>query len=807
MSVLHYFSTRHCEKAKLTKQSRKSSVFCVDLVRNEGVRGLRFLLAVYVMLSAIFASQAHALTGEPVKRSVLAVYDAVLDGSPAYTRAHKLFEMPLNHLGYTVDYANIHDPLPENVEHYAAILIALNDNTLKQEQAIIWLNWLKNAQEQGLKIILLGDLGITDKAQFVPQVKRLRNKVMNHLGVFLTDGWANVTYNTKLLYTDKRLLNFERRLGGVFPQYPIVTAVDGGKSHLKVNSGFNNEGLSDLIITHPNGGFAASGYMIYEHMVKDEVKYNQWYMNPFLFLSDIMGADSIPKADVTTLYGRRVFYTHIDGDGWNNFAEFRESGARRRVSAEVFRDEIIQKYPQFPFTVSVIGQEVMPQCYGLPQSEQIARDIFALPNVEPASHTHSHPLYWGFFADYTPEKEKPYLDKYPQSPSKKFFLSRFFEEDKKEESHYSQRYKPEPGVDPQRGIISPYIDEAHVMKEYKTPRSFACSPFALGDEVEGSIRYIEELAGGKKVKLYQWSGDTRPFEAALAEVRLNGIYNLNGGGSRYDVEAPSYTLIAPIGVKVGKERQIYSSNTNENDYTNLWTDRFFGFRYLKSTVENTETPVRVHPFNIYFHSYSAQKQASFNALKENFEYAALHPLFPVYASRYAAMANDFYKIKFTKLAPQRWLVQNRGQIQTIRFDKSSLQAVDINESKGVLGYKYLHGSLYVSLDKAVNNPIITLIQKNTLSSHPTSKYPYLIDSNWEIKNLKYIKNKLTFRAAGLQTIDMRWKQPSAGQYQIEARDGETVIFTKIIATDSDNFLHIHQDIAKKNAFFIITPKL
>src|SRR3546814_6505229 len=39
---------------------------------------------------------------------------------------------------------------------------------------------------------------------------------------------------------------------------------------------------------------------------------------------------------------------------------------------------------------------------------ELAREIFARPNVEPASHTYSHPFQWGFFRNYDPASEKPF---------------------------------------------------------------------------------------------------------------------------------------------------------------------------------------------------------------------------------------------------------------------------------------------------------------------------------------------------------------------------------------------------------------
>ena len=253
----------------------------------------------------------------------------------------------------------------------------------------------------------------------------------------------------------------------------------------------------------------------------------------------------------------------------------------------------------------------------------MAREIFALPNVEPSSHTHSHPLFWQYFARYSREQEKALLNHYPQKPKDKFAPpgSSVVSDNAKDgwDDPPETAQKEEPPL--KQGINDEPVDVV-LKKYYQTPRSYACKPFSLDDEISGSITRINELAPeGKKVKLLQWSGDTSPFEKALAKTREAGATNINGGDSRFDNEYPSYSSVAPIGLKVGDERQIYSSNSNENTYTSLWTARFFGYRYLQTTVLNTESPMRVSPFNLYFHIFSGEKQASLNAVKENVEFA------------------------------------------------------------------------------------------------------------------------------------------------------------------------------------------
>ena len=83
---------------------------------------------------------------------------------------------------------------------------------------------------------------------------------------------------------------------------------------------------------------------------------------------------------------RRPLVVTIDGDGfiYNN----RESG---HAVGEVIRDRILRAYP-FEFTASFIAHELEDyrSCFDV----ALAREIFALANVEAASHSWSHPHDW-----------------------------------------------------------------------------------------------------------------------------------------------------------------------------------------------------------------------------------------------------------------------------------------------------------------------------------------------------------------------------------------------------------------------------
>ena len=218
------------------------------------------------------------------------------------------------------------------------------------------------------------------------------------------------------------MMAFEREGPALLPPYAETVAIPGKSvSHMKVQAQVEEGVTSDLVITGEYGGYVAGGYALFENQTvlvvegdKDKkhkkpeeeegVLIRQWYLNPFHFLRTVLGEENEPKPDVTTMNGRRIFYSHIDGDGWNNLTEIKKYKKDNMISAEVIYRDVLLPYPDIPVSVGVITSEMDLACNGLQASERVARRILALPHVEPASHTHSHPLFWSYFADRNPAK-------------------------------------------------------------------------------------------------------------------------------------------------------------------------------------------------------------------------------------------------------------------------------------------------------------------------------------------------------------------------------------------------------------------
>lgn len=102
---------------------------------------------------------------EVMPRRVLMIYDGQEQPALAYSSAFRFLAMPLEHLGYAVDYLDARGLLPEHVltGRYAGIASWFTDDELPDPDR--YSRWLQRQIETGMKIAIVGHLGIPpDKA-------------------------------------------------------------------------------------------------------------------------------------------------------------------------------------------------------------------------------------------------------------------------------------------------------------------------------------------------------------------------------------------------------------------------------------------------------------------------------------------------------------------------------------------------------------------------------------------------------------------------------------------------------------------
>ena len=782
---------------------------------------MKYLVLILCVLWSTHASAAAFEKGE-VQRVILSLYSSKDHPNPRGSPAHRYLEMPLNHMGYYLRFADIEKPLPPLEDDVKGVVVWLaSGRHVEDEDA--YLDWLQGVAKARKKIVFMDDIGIGEEYRKKEGSMDKLNRMLAYIGMRDLNSFNSITYEASVLSQDNEVIGFERALPESLPPYQETIAIPGvGVSHLKLLASKTPEVIHDLVITGPGGGYVASGYSIFEgypllpiqqieqqqHIPESERErpdpVHQWYIDPFAFMKLALGIDTTaPIPDVTTVDGMRVFYSHIDGDGWNNVTQIKKYSHQKMLSSQVIQKEILEPYPDIPINVSVIAEEMDPDCYGLSTSREVAEEIFRLPNVEPSSHTYSHPLFWGYFEHYKPVQEARILDRYPPRPRRTSIVS----------SLLGQRYDPaweayltdEQNEDAEgvfeRLFVKKGEGELMHFSYYEIPRSYACTPYDVTQEIEGSIAYVKQLAPEEKrdkVRLVQWSGNTTPYEGVLKEVRTSGHLNINGGDSRYDSEYPSYASVSPIGAQVGQERQIYSSNSNENTYTNLWTDRFYGFIYLQTTVRNTEIPMRVQPFNIYYHMFSGEKQASLAALKSNMEFARQQDMQRLFASDFVEIAEGYYSARIVKDGSGGWHIKNRGKLHTVRLDGAVLKTVDFERSLGVLGQRYYQGSLYISLDPAVDEPIVYIKKKNTDFLYESGEFPYVVESTWLINRLIYVKKSLMFTARGFGKGNISIKFPSPAQeYDVTVTRGQAELYKNTVTGDQHGRVTLTLDVDAK----------
>jgi hypothetical protein len=563
---------------------------------------------------------------ELVPRRILALYngteqlDVLKNPDVAYAPIHRMAAVVLEHLGYAVDYLDVRDPLPSGPlqDKYAGIVTWFEDTRVPSPG--IYRAWLLNQIAEGMKVAILGHIGIGPDHQ-----------LQQRLGLSFEDRGAKGA--VRVLLADPATTGFEvkveARQNEFFPQQ-IHEQQDSARRLLSVEDESGTR--MDAVFTASWGGMACYPYFIAQGY--DESY--RWVINPFAFIKQALKLPDLPAPDVTTLDGHRMLIVTIDGDGFPSRAEMPSN----QYSGKVILEQILKHYP-VKATVSIIEGEIGPTGRWpqlSPELETIARDIFALPNVEVASHSYSHPFDWLRF-----------------------------------------------GHDQEDGSMNGLF-------RYD---------YSLRREIQGSVDYINRRLAprDKPTKVFLWSGDAVAPAEALLQAQSTGILNMNGGDTIITNRRPTLTLVSAMGRPIGGYYQTYAPEQNENVYTNEWKGPFYGFRDVISTYQLTERPRRLKPIDIYFHFYSGSKIGSLKVLKQVFVWALSQDVIPVYASEYIRKVEDFQGLTLARRLDGCWQLRGDGQLTTLRVESDSKSGtVDRVRSRGVTSVREIPQGRYIGLD-------------------------------------------------------------------------------------------------------------
>ncbi len=555
---------------------------------------------------------------EVLPRRVLVLYNPGESPDLHYSDALRFLGAPLAWLGLTPEYVPFNGTLPNYPLNgrYAGIVSWINaDEPGGSGQ---YAAWLEHQVAAGIPLAVFSRFGLASDA---PLLRRLGVQVQE------ADRADNFEITARSAMASFELAALQRP-GDIYP-----LRLQGKGQPLLTLTSSAGQVFHPAALT-PWGGYVLSPYTVVSLPGEDNGE--RWYINPLTFLQQALQLDpTVPVPDFTTENGRRLLLIHIDGDGFASAAE--RPGAP--PSGQVLLDDVLKKYP-LPTTVSVIeGETGAAGLYPAqaPQLEGIARRLFALPWVAPASHSYSHPFHWGN-AQAADNGESYHL--------------------------------PIPGYD------------------YQVER-----------EIGGSLDYINrQLAPkDKPAGLFLWTGNCVSTPEALRATVAAGVLNMNGGDTLITRSRNSWTQIAGPGMPRGPGLyQVFAPNQNENVYTNLWTGPFYGFRRVIETFELTESPYRFKPVNIYYHTYSVSKTASLQALHEVYRWALSQPLHPVHAADYIRKVLDFNDFVVAR-DENGYLLRGNGDLRTVRLPPQG-PVPDLLASAGVAGMAPGPNARYVHLD-------------------------------------------------------------------------------------------------------------
>lgn len=552
---------------------------------------------------------------EVLPRKVLLLLDPGEQKNLMNEEAYQPLIFPLQYMGYIPVEWVMDGSFPEDIQsdEYAGIVAWLNHPVTKNSKKFN--EFLLKQTARGVPVVFFNYLGLPDSASFLTKFGIHSAKAASTPKT-VTHKYLAAMFDYEVS-AQPNSINF----------FPLSVA--NAQSLVQVTS--DTKQLQNAAAVTPFGGFVLEPFV----MAELPEGQNRWVINPFQFLKKALRLPDMPAPDITTSNGRRLFMIHVDGDAFISLVPWEKDA----YAGELMFNQIFKKHP-LPITVSLIEREFEiikknPGAYA--RLVQVAKDIFALPWVEIATHTYSHPLEWGMLVE--GKENKSYLS-YP-------------------EEHYL---------------------------------------FSYEKEIAGSASYINRNFSppNKRVKVLLWSGDGMVKEKALLEADQANLKNLNGMSDVYLPTSKSLTNLSGLGRFVGKYYQVYSPIANDFIYNDDWTPPLYRFANVIDTFKLTESPHRYKPISIYYHFYSAVDQGAFRALKQVYDWAIQQKTTPVHLTDYIQKVLAFNHLVIAQTLNGGWLIVNNAPLREFRMPLS-MGTPFISAKDNVIGFNQANQDNYIHL--------------------------------------------------------------------------------------------------------------
>ena len=616
-------------------------------------------------------------------RRIAMIYDPREDELTS-NAGHTMLGGLIEYLGYRVDYLAV-DSLPEHRFSglYAGIITWMASGTPQDSAGFN--RWLNKRLDEKVPLAFFASLPIEDKV------------LLKRLGLNLSSPPGTQTLN--ITYQDKSLIGaFEAPVQARSRDLSAISVLPQGPKPALLLTGKNGQTFAPVAVGEW-GGLALSPYVLETNSER-----SRWIIDPFAFLQAALHLPEQPRPDTTTENGRRIATVHIDGDGFPSRAEVRGSP----YAGKQVLDDFIRPNP-FLTSVSIIEGEISPRGmfpHLARELEPIARELFASPKVEVATHTFSHP----------------------------FFMQ-------PEQARKREDFNPEYGLK----MAIPGYDTIDFRRE-----------------IFGSRDYINQrlTTPEKPVKLVFWPGDALPSAATIKLAYDAGLKNVNGASTMLTKAKPSLTGLYPLLRPTEGGLQYYAPIINENVYTNLWKGPYYGFREVIETFELTDSPRRLRGLHLYYHFYSGTKQASIKAMNDIYAFMKDQQPMSLWMSDYIDRLHGLYQSSLARTAEGAWQVRGMDALRTVRLDPQ-MGWPDLLRSQGVAGVRDLPQGRYVHLssDQAL------LVLRPDRDDRPA-----LEEANLPLVDWRYLDDRrVSFSFAGEFDLTFSVRSSSACRVEVDGQ--------------------------------------
>ncbi|MFZ5842395.1 MAG: endo alpha-1,4 polygalactosaminidase [Pseudomonadota bacterium] len=523
-----------------------------------------------------------------VPRTLLALIDGAGDGHGQDQLASPLFKhlaMPLEYEGYALEYRNIeHEALPNEPisGRYAGVVAWLSARSSGQQAGVC--ARLQPEVRAGLPVAFFGSLpagaacrqllgdqqngrapgaGLQVVAQQPAMGRPGTAPALKSWG--LPDSFAGAGSTAWLQLRDRSGARFD----------PIQIGAFGGLA------------LDPYVMQYGADGSAS------------------WLLDPFAFLRAALRLPAQPVFELSTDNGRRIGLVDIRGDR----LALADSTGQRPATALL---PLLQTQP-LPATLALIEAEF--DTPSLADDERRARrraldPLLALPQLELASHTYSHPYYWPVF-----DGERDYA-----APAHRYSVS-----------------LPQYAAELQREIAAPF----------------------------DWLRGLRHDNSALQPPLLIWSGDGKPGPAALAIAQQAGVSHYGGGGIDWRFGPLKLAQLAPAARPTPWGTQVLAPLVDENTFARLWYGEALNYRQVldwnRQLGGNSSFGMRrLKPWSLSFHADAVLRPAGVTLLQELLRAQAAEPLNGLYVSEYVQRVRAFQQASLAKDLNGNWSVHGNG---------------------------------------------------------------------------------------------------------------------------------------------------